>query len=109
MLTPHTLTCEYLTKPLGLDVCQPRLSWKSRAEQRGARQTAYQLVVVENPTRQESSIVGQTPTNLLWDSGKITSDVSIHVPYAGTALQPGQRCDWRVRVWDEHDTVSAWS
>mgnify|MGYP000267864089 CR=1 FL=1 len=33
----------------------------------------------------------------------------LHVPYDGAALQPGQRCHWRVRTWDERDAVSEWS
>ena len=33
----------------------------------------------------------------------------MHIPYAGTSLHAGQRCYWRVRVWDENETVSAWS
>ena len=104
MLTPHRLTCEYFTNPIGLDVRQPRLSWQASAEQRGARQTAYQILVSENPAVEKDPVAG-----VLWDTGKIISDSSLHVPYAGTALQAGQRCYWRVRVWDENDTVSAWS
>ena len=104
MLTPHRLTCEYFTNPIGLDVRQPRLSWQVSAEQRGARQTAYQILVSENPAVEKDPVAG-----VLWDTGKIISDSSLHVPYAGTALQAGQRCYWRVRVWDENDTVSAWS
>ena len=104
MLTPDKLICEYFANPIGLDVCQPRLSWQVNAEQRGARQTAYQILVGKNPA------VPEDPTeDILWDTGKVTSDNSLHVPYAGPALQPGQRCYWRVRVWDENDTVSGWS
>jgi alpha-L-rhamnosidase len=96
MLTPHSLTCEYFTNLIGMDVPQPRLSWKSSAQGRGARQSAYQIVVTSGDVT-------------LWDSGKVASDVSVHVPYAGPALQPGQRCHWRVRVWDETDSASDWS
>ena len=96
MLTLDNLTCEYFTNPLGLDVPQPRLSWKSHAPHRGARQTAYQIQVF-------------TDTTLLWDSGKVAAASSIHIPYAGPALQPSQRCAWQVRVWDENDAASDWS
>lgn len=96
MLAPHSLTCEYFTNPIGLDVRQPRLSWKASAAQRGARQTAYQIRVRDDQSD-------------LWDSGKVASDQSIHVPYAGAALQPSQRCYWQVRVWDENDSASEWS
>lgn len=96
MLTPHNLTCEYFTNPLGLDVRQPRLSWVSSATARGARQTAYQILV-------------NSPDSVVWDSGKVVSDSSAHVPYGGPALQPSQRYYWRVRLWDESDVVSEWS
>ncbi|MEZ4518777.1 MAG: glycoside hydrolase family 78 protein [Chloroflexota bacterium] len=47
--------------------------------------------------------------NVLWDTGKVTSDNTLHIPYAGLPLRPGQRCYWWVRVWDENDSVSDWS
>ena len=45
---PIGLRCEYLTDPLGIDVLQPRLSWKleaADASARGQRQTAYRVLV----------------------------------------------------------------
>jgi alpha-L-rhamnosidase len=104
MLTPDKLLCEYLVNPIGLDVRQPRLSWQASAQHRGARQTAYHIRVGNNPAALENSAA-----DIVWDTGNVMSDHSLHIPYAGTALQPGQRCYWQVRVWDEHDTVSAWS
>jgi alpha-L-rhamnosidase len=109
MLTPYDLTCEYFTDPVGLDVRQPRLSWKSSADQRGARQTAYQIIVAISPTAIEAVTTGQAAAGVLWDTGKVFSSASLLIPYAGDALQPGQRCYWRVRVWDENDSASDWS
>jgi alpha-L-rhamnosidase len=100
-LSPHDLTCEHFANPVGIDVASPRLSWKSRSDLRGARQTAYQIVVAAS----DAALDG----DLLWDSGKVASDQSLHVAYGGPALQPHQRCWWRVRVWDEHDAPSVWS
>ncbi|MBI9048763.1 MAG: family 78 glycoside hydrolase catalytic domain [Anaerolineaceae bacterium] len=100
------LTCEYKTNPLGIDVLQPRLSWQMQNERRGTRQTAYQIIVA---TSESSLHNGTTP---IWDSGKIESDQSIHVPYNGPALSSGQRVYWKARVWDEHEkeveSSSAW-
>jgi alpha-L-rhamnosidase len=112
MLTLHHLTCEYFTNPIGLDVPRPRLSWQTRAAQRGAWQTAYQIIVGDSPALLAAAprIGSSDPAaGLLWNTGKVLSDLSLHLPYAGEALRPGQRCYWRVRVWDEHDTVSEWS
>jgi alpha-L-rhamnosidase len=104
MLTPDKLVCEYMVDPIGLDVRQPRLSWQASAPRRGARQTAYQIRVASSPAALAGSTAGA-----LWDTGKVRSDRSLHIPYAGPALQPGQRCYWQVRVWDENGTLSGWS
>jgi alpha-L-rhamnosidase len=109
MLIPQNPTCEYSTNPLGLDVRQPRLSWQASAAQRGARQTAYQILVAPSMGILEAASAGQAKDGLLWETGKVASGTSVHVPYAGAALQPGQRCYWRVRVWDENDAISEWS
>jgi alpha-L-rhamnosidase len=109
MLTPHKLVCEYLTNPIGLDVRQPRLSWTTDSAQRGARQTAYRILVTESIDTLEAASTGQAKNGPLWDTGKVASDTSLHVPYSGAPLQSGQRCYWRVRVWDENDEASDWS
>jgi alpha-L-rhamnosidase len=96
MVTLHALTCEHFPNPLGIDTPQPRLSWQLQADRRDVRQTAYQIEVTAN---------GAT----LWDTGKINAAQSLYIPYAGPTLQPGQRCTWRARAWDETDTPSTWS
>ena len=37
----------------------------------------------------------------LWDTGKVASDQSLHVAYAGKALASHASCWWKVRVWDQ--------
>ena len=39
------LRCEYLESPLAIDTREPRLSWQVDSKTRGARQTAYQIIV----------------------------------------------------------------
>jgi alpha-L-rhamnosidase len=95
-LLVHDLRCEYQENPLGIDVLQPRLSWKLASAQRGVVQSAYQIRVTER-------------SDVHWDTGKVLSDQSIHVPYSGSVLRSGQCCTWRVRVWDGNDQPSAWS
>jgi len=106
MTTISHLTCEYNKNPLGIDVLRPRLSWQMQSNKRGARQTAYQILVASNEANLEDGL------KLLWDSSKIGSDQSIHVPYDGPTLVSGQRVYWRVRVWDESnrevESPSAW-
>lgn len=103
-----SLRCEYYKEALGIEQSHPRLSWKLEAEKRGVRQTAYQIRV----DRTEDGL--QSGGADLWDSGKVTSDQSILVPYGGPALGSGERAYWTVTVWDENDlaveadTVSWW-
>jgi len=95
--------CEYQAAPLGIDVRQPRLSWKLASEQRDARQSAYRILVAD-------SVQGlANDRGNLWDSGKVASDASIQRDYQGSALGSRQRCYWKVQVWDEDDQPTAWS
>jgi alpha-L-rhamnosidase len=87
-VTVNHLRCEYRQDPLGIDAPKPRLSWVLNS----GRQTAYQVVV-----------------DGLWDSGKVMSDQSVNVEYAGKRLESRQRCEWKVRVWDADGKSSAWS
>jgi alpha-L-rhamnosidase len=40
-IVPKALRCESKTDPLGIDECQPRLSWIVESAARGQKQTAY--------------------------------------------------------------------
>jgi alpha-L-rhamnosidase len=92
------LRCEYLTDPLGIDVVKPRLSWvmEDRGQEsgsRGLKQTAYQVLVAS------SEELLRKDQGDLWDSGKVVSDQSIHVEYAGKPLTSQMLCYWKVKTW----------
>jgi len=101
--TTDVVGTEYQVNPVGLDVAQPRLTWRLRSEQRGTVQTAYQVQVAATP---DALLAGR---DLIWDSGRVDSDRSVQVAYAGPTLRSGQRCHWRVRTWNGAGRVSAWS
>ena len=82
------LRCESKTNPLGIDVPHPFLSWQMRSDQRAQSQSAYQVIVTND---------GQP----LWDSGKVQSDQSTSIPYAGHPLTSGEICRWKVLVWNQ--------
>jgi alpha-L-rhamnosidase len=111
------LRCEYLQNPLGIDAPKPRLSWKLRTgnpeTERGIKQTAYQVLVASS-----RALLRKDQADL-WDSGKVESDQSIQVEYAGKPLESRMRCFWKVKVWTETSstltpeprplTLSSWS
>ena len=78
---------------MGIDSEKPQFSWKLRDSRAGARQTAYEILVASHP--------GPTASADVWDSGRIASDTSVQVPYAGSPLAPSSRYYWRVKVWDK--------
>lgn len=97
------LRCEFLKNPMGIDVVQPRLSWILSSDKRGQVQSAYQVQVASSAAQLKAG------KGDLWDSGRIASDRSIHVRYAGKPLHSQQECYWRVRVWDRDGKASDWS
>ncbi len=127
MVQPSRLRCEYLTDPVGIDARRPRLSWElteSAPARRGAAQGGYRIVVrrldpgaspprgaaaarKKNPARAEKDAPAQGA--IVWDTGKVVSSRSAHIPYDGKPLEPCGLYTWRVRVWDDTGKSSDWS
>ena len=95
MLKIFDLRCEYNKNPVGIDVHKPRFFWKLSSGDRGAMQSAYQISVAASEQDLKSG------SKLIWNSGMVKGDRSIHVEYAGPELKSRERYCWRVRVWDE--------
>ncbi len=100
---PTNLKCEYLTDPMGIDVRQPRFSWVLQHSERGQIQSGYQVLVASKP-----DLLDQSKGDL-WDSGKVASDESVHVAYAGKPLESGRGYFWKVRTWDAQGSASPYS
>ena len=97
------LRCEQRINPQGIDAPTPRLSWELQSDERGQRQSAYRVLVASSPQQLAAD------TADLWDSGKVASDQSIHVPYTGKPLASNQPCFWKVQVWDRDGSPTPWS
>ena len=95
-LTVQNLLTENQTNPVGLGVEKPRFSWQLVSPQRNVKQTAYEVSVKEGKS-------------VVWSSGKVASDASIFIDYAGTPLQSGRAYSWQVRAWDNQGHTSPWA
>jgi predicted neuraminidase len=97
------LRCEFGTDPQGIDVAQPRLFWRVASDQRGQRQSAWQASVASS-----AEILAQDRGDL-WDSGRVASDQTTFVRYAGAALASSERVFWKVRAWGRDGHATPWS
>ncbi len=98
---PVALRCEALVLPIAIQADRPRLTWELADRRRGARQTAYQVLI--------SSDLGllRLGRGDLFDSGRVASDRSVCMP--SKPLMRGRRAFWAVRYWDQDGSPSAWS
>jgi alpha-L-rhamnosidase len=92
------LRVEYTQIPIGIDVQKPRFSWQMKSEESGSFQTAWQIIVTDESKQ------------VVWNSTKNNSGVSLNIRYAGTPLKASTRYNWRLIVWDqnkkEHTAIS---
>jgi alpha-L-rhamnosidase len=102
----NSLKCEYLTNPLGIDVAAPRLSWRMEAasdEVFNQKQQAYQILVASSAAKLSEAEAD------LWNSGKVESDASTQIIYLGKKLTSGQKCYWKVKIWNDKNGYTSWS
>lgn len=85
------LRCEYLSDLQSLDHQSPNFGWVLESNERGQKQTAYQVVVSDSDG------------NLMWNSEKVESSESSHIKYAGKQLASSSDYYWKVRVWDKNN------
>lgn len=81
------LQTEYLDKPIGLGIVNPRFYWNCEG---GIRQTAYRIVCRKGD-------------QIMWDSGKVKSSSMTHIRYGGKVLSSRDIISWTVALWDEND------
>ena len=101
LLTISHLRCENVANPLGVEELRPRLSWRLASPARGARQAAYQILVASTP-----QLLAQNRGDV-WDSGRVASDDTTSIAYAGKPLASNTRYFWKVRAWNAGGQISA--
>ncbi len=97
-----SLRTEGLECPLNVENPSPRLSWIITSDERDVMQTAYHVLVASSP---ELLAEGRGD---IWDSGKVSSGMSVWVPFGGGRLSDNTRCYWKVKVFTTKGE-SAWS
>ncbi|MET0299501.1 MAG: glycoside hydrolase family 78 protein [Flavitalea sp.] len=97
------LQVENLKDPIGIDIVKPAFSWQLNSKERNILQTAFEIRVAETAAGAKSG------KGLVWSSGKIASDESVHNLYGGPALASAKKYFWSVKVWDNKGKASAWS
>jgi alpha-L-rhamnosidase len=100
-IQPNELTVsEQFKNPIGFYDATPSFSWK--LPENVTFQTAYTIVAASS-----LDLLAKAPD--IWDSGKVTSDQTLYIPYKGVALTSRQKVYWQVRFWDEKGNKSDWS
>lgn len=101
-------TVEMRQNPEGVSELNPRFSWQLNSNKQDVMQTAYQIEVAASEKDLKAG------SALLWNSGRVESDKSLLIDYAGTSLKSGQKYYWRVTVWtntgdEAQSSVQYWS
>jgi len=95
--------CERLNNPIGIETPQPRFSWQLQTSCPNQQQTAYHIIVsstIEKLRQHEGDI---------WDSRKISSSKTLHIPFEGSTLKTAQTYFWKVRAWNAEELPGDWS
>ncbi|WP_437921087.1 family 78 glycoside hydrolase catalytic domain [Sphingobacterium sp. LRF_L2] len=100
--SPFHLRTSDKIHPVGTDNT-PYFGWHIKDDDENEIQSAYQLLVSEEPTSLTEHQAKQ------WNSGKVISRKQNYVYYGGKALDAGKRYYWKVRTWDKDGQVGAWS
>ena len=100
---PTDLTCETLRLPSESIVTDPTPDFGWVFPQSGGKQRACRILVASQPQLLQEGIAD------LWDSGKLDSEDSVNVPYAGAALEENTSYWWQVKVWAADGSSSGYS
>jgi alpha-L-rhamnosidase len=101
------LKLENLNNPIGIDILKPRFKWQIQSDLQNINQIAYQIMVADSPEKLKSK------TELTWNSGRVESDKSINIEYAGILLQSQTDYYWKVKIWtnkgEATSSIATWS
>jgi alpha-L-rhamnosidase len=96
---PSTLKVAGQAADALVDSPTPAMSWAPHDTARGEGQTAYEIRVFD--------VLGAKRP--VWDSGRVGSDASTGIAYAGPALPADHTFQWTVRTWNTRGQASPWA
>ena len=95
-----SLTTDYKSNPIGIGNPAPMLSWIIQSDQYNTMQDSYEIRAAADPRDLSRG------KNLIWDSGKISSQQSVHIKYGswiimarkakGAKRHSGRWVSWRM-------------
>ena len=85
------LKTEQAVDPIGIDEERPQFSWQMESEAKSQVQKKYQIIVRDNGGK------------VVWNSGEVTSGISVNILYDGSDLTPKTGYTWTVTVWNQDD------
>jgi len=103
LISVTNIRCESMINPVSIESGYPRFSWVIDSKERGTQQTAYHILVSDNPEKLRNNIGN------IWDSKVVKSDRSIQVEYAGTPLISEKKYFWKVKIRNQAGKESVWS
>lgn len=103
MLSIKGIKCNSLYNPIGIDTENPLFSFYIESTNKNVLLTNYRIIVTS------SNDIALDLDNVLWDSGKLNSDNSISIEYAGEKLISCTRYYYKICVWDNHGETSGFS
>jgi alpha-L-rhamnosidase len=96
------LKCEYMYKAL-IATQSPRFSWELTSSKNNQYQKAWQIIVSDN----KESI--ETGKGNIWDSGRRKGSETFGLKLPENKLHSFTKYYWRVRVWNNANSVTEWS
>jgi alpha-L-rhamnosidase len=91
---PVGLKTEYLVNPIGLDNPNPRFTWQMADARKGAKQTAYRILLSTDSMELFKS------SGQLWNTGWVKSERTL-ITYDGPLLKPFTKYYWQVELADQ--------
>jgi alpha-L-rhamnosidase len=87
---------EYTSNPISVGVRSPRFSWIVSSSERGQKQSAFQIFVSDS----EKGLKKEKYN--MWDSGKQSTNATLHHKYRGKTLESNKTYYWQVKIWDRN-------